>query len=289
MFRDRARAFPAKLGPLSLARFNLRSPTTVMNVEAPLSEVLAPSRNALLQHPLYSDLRTLRDLALFMEHHVFAVWDFMSLLKALQRHLTCVDVPWTPQGDPQFRRMVNEMVLGEESDLDPNGQAVSHFELYLAAMRQAGADPRSMETLLVELGRGRGIDESLGAAGCPEAVREFVRHTFEVIATGKPHVIAAAFTYGREDLIPDLFGQFVARLDAGFPGHLSTFRYYLERHIQLDGDEHGELGRQLVKGLCGGDPEREREARDAAIAALQARLRLWDGIRLRLNDGLRTA
>lgn len=249
-----------------------------MNPEPPFSEVLVPCRNALLQHPLYTELRTLRHLGIFMEHHVFAVWDFMSLLKALQRCLTCVDVPWTPQGDPRFRRMINEMVLGEESDLDPNGNAVSHFELYLAAMRQAGADPGPVETLLVELGRGRGIEDALETARCPLGAREFVRHTFEVIGMGKPHVIAAAFTYGREDLIPDLFGQFVARLDAGFPGHLSTFRYYLERHIQLDGDEHGEMGRQLVKGLCGGDPRREREAREAAIAALEARLRLWDAI-----------
>lgn len=245
-------------------------------------ETLEASRTALLRHPLYGELQSLRHLAIFMEHHVFAVWDFMSLLKALQRSLTCVELPWRPQGDPRFRRLVNEMVLGEESDIDPEGNAISHFELYLKAMRQAGADPRSVELLLVKLGEGRGIAESLESSGCPEGCAEFVRHTFEVIATGKPHVIAAAFTYGREDLIPDLFSRFVSRLDTRFPGHLSAFRYYLERHIQLDGEEHGEWGRQLVKGLCEGDPQREHEAHEAALAALKARLRLWDGIQSRL-------
>lgn len=255
------------------------------DVAVPFREAVEPLRQALLGHPLYADLRSLRHLAVFMEHHVYAVWDFMSLLKALQCRLTCVGVPWRPLGDPRFRRMVNEMVLGEESDLDPAGNAVSHFELYLEAMRQAGADTRPVETLLSELGKGHGLEESLRAAGCPGVVREFVGHTFGVVATGQPHVIAAAFTYGREDLIPDLFGQFVSRLSTGFPDQLSVFRYYLDRHIQLDGDEHGELGRQLVAGLCGGDPGREHEAREAAVAALAARLRLWDGIRARLDLG----
>lgn len=213
-----------------------------------------------------------------MEHHVYAVWDFMSLLKALQRRLTGVDLPWRPVGDPRFRRMINEMVLGEESDLDPSGNAASHFELYRSAMRQAGADTQPVDRLLEHLGQGLGIDESMDRAGCPACAQEFVRHTVSVIAAGRIHEIAAAFTYGREDLIPDLFGQFVSRLDAGFPGSLSTFRYYLDRHIQLDGDEHGELGRRLVDGLCAGDPQKEVEAQVAAVEALKARLRFWDGI-----------
>lgn len=247
-----------------------------------LRDAIAPHREALLQHPLYQELRTLRDLGVFMEHHVYAVWDFMSLLKALQRQLTGVDLPWRPVGDARFRRMINEMVLGEESDLDPSGNAASHFELYRSAMRQAGADTQPVDRLLEHLDHGLGIEESMDRAGCPGCVREFVRHTFSVIAAGRIHEIAAAFTYGREDLIPDLFGQFVSRLDAGFPGSLSTFRYYLDRHIQLDGDEHGELGRQLVDGLCAGDPQKEREARTAAVEALRARLRFWDGIRHQL-------
>jgi hypothetical protein len=248
------------------------------SVNPSLRDAIAPHREALLQHPLYHELRTLRDLGVFMEHHVYAVWDFMSLLKALQSRLTGVDLPWRPVGDPRFRRMINEMVLGEESDLDPAGNALSHFELYRTAMRQAGADTDPVDRLLEHLGHGLGIEEAMDQAGCPICAREFVRHTFSVIADGRIHEIAAAFTYGREDLIPALFGQFVSRLDAGLPGPLTTFRYYLDRHIQLDGDEHGELGRQLVEGLCAGDPQKEREAQTAAVEALKARLRFWDGI-----------
>ena len=254
-----------------------------MNADLPFRSAVGPFRQALLHHPIYDDLRSLRHLAVFMEHHVYAVWDFMSLLKALQRQLTCVDVPWLPRGEGRFRRMVNEMVLGEESDLDPAGVAVSHFELYLMAMRQAGADTRPVETLLAEIEKGHCVEQALQTADCPRVVHEFVGHTFRLVETAQPHVIAAAFTYGREDLIPDLFGRFVSGLSTVFPEQVSVFRYYLDRHIQLDGDEHGELGRRLVVGLCGDHPQKVHEAREAAVAALAARLQLWDGIRSRLD------
>ncbi|MFC5455900.1 DUF3050 domain-containing protein [Prosthecobacter fluviatilis] len=236
------------------------------------------ARAALLGHPLYARLSTLGDLAQFMECHVFAVWDFMSLLKALQQRLTCVQVPWVPVGDNQVRRLVNEIVLGEESDRAPDGTPSSHYELYLQAMQEAGADTTAVQGFIQQLQQGAGIFEALAASGVTDCVAEFVRHTFEVIAGGKPHVIAAAFTYGREDLIPAMFHELVARLEAEFPGRLKILRYYLDRHIQLDGDEHGEMGRTMVELLCGGIPQREAEACAAAREALNARLRLWDGI-----------
>ena len=61
---------------------------------------LAPLRRQVAGHPLYARVRTIEDVRIFMQSHVFAVWDFMSLLKALQRTLTCVDVPWTPTRFP---------------------------------------------------------------------------------------------------------------------------------------------------------------------------------------------
>ncbi|MBB5031167.1 DUF3050 domain-containing protein [Prosthecobacter vanneervenii] len=246
------------------------------------SAEIETARAALLGHSLYARLRTLEDLAQFMECHVFAVWDFMSLLKALQQRLTCVQVPWVPVGDNQVRRLVNEIVLGEESDRTPDGTPSSHYELYLQAMQEAGADTTAVQGLIRQLQQGTSVTEALAASGVPECVAEFVSHTFEVIAGGKPHVIAAAFTYGREDLIPAMFHELVARLEAEFPGRLKILRYYLDRHIQLDGDEHGEMGRAMVELLCEGNPQRESEARQAALDALNARLHLWDGIAERI-------
>lgn len=235
-------------------------------------------RRALLEHRLYRELKTLEDLAVFMEHHVYAVWDFMSLLKALQVRLTCASVPWLPHGDGRVRRLVNEIVLGEESDTLPSGGAASHFELYLQAMQEAGADTTGVNHFIRRLRSGEPVASALERSDAPAAVRPFVRNTFEVIDAGRPHEIAAAFTYGREDLIPEMFTQLVQELEAQFPGKLATLRYYLDRHIELDGDEHGAMGREMVELLCDQDPLREQEATAAAASALQSRIELWEGI-----------
>lgn len=243
-----------------------------------MAEAITETREALLRHRLYDRLRTLEDLTGFMEHHVFAVWDFMSLLKALQAGLTCLSVPWRPTGDAEVRRLVNEIVLGEESDRLPDGGAASHFELYLRAMGEAGADTGRIERFIAELASGCPVSVGLERCGAPAAVQRFVGHTFEVIRGGRAHEIAAAFTYGREDLIPEMFTQLVAGLERQFPQRLATLRYYLDRHIELDGDQHGAMGLRMVGLLCGDDPGRRHEAIQAAVAALKARLDLWDAI-----------
>lgn len=246
--------------------------------QSQLTVTISEERRALLEHPLYAQLRTVEDLAEFMQQHVFAVWDFMSLLKALQSQLTCTTVPWSPRGDGRVRRLVNEIVLGEESDLLPTGGAASHFELYLQAMREVGAETAVVERFIQQLEAGESVQAALTASGVSEAVVTFVQSTFMVIERGKAHEIAAAFTYGREDLIPEMFTQLVHSLERQFPGKMATLRYYLDRHIELDGDEHGEMGRQMVNLLCAGDPVREQEAMAAAVESLKSRRRLWDAI-----------
>ena len=238
---------------------------------------IAPLRQQLANHPLYAQIQTLEDLHTFMESHVFAVWDFMSLLKALQSRLTCVAIPWIPAQSPESARFINEIVLGEESDVY-EGRAISHFELYVKAMQECGANTNSIRQLLREIHASPSIEDAMHAVQAPEAAITFVSSTFQWIREGKPHAIAAAFTFGREDVIPDMFRGLVRDLDRQLSGQLHTFLWYLERHIEVDGDDHGPLALRMVADLCGNDDTLWAEATDAAESALRARLQLWDGI-----------
>jgi hypothetical protein len=240
-----------------------------------LEERIHPLRTRLARHPLYASIQSLEALHLFMESHVFAVWDFMSMLKTLQRGLTSVDIPWLPTKNAEARRLINEIVLGEESD-QYQGRAVSHFELYLEAMRAAGANTARIQHVLEQIQRGASIHLALAAA--PEPARVFTESTFALINRNELYTIAAAFTFGREDLIPDMFRGFVRDLDRTMAGRLEIFVWYLERHIEVDGEEHGPMALRMVSELCGDDPLRWEQATEAAEAALQARLALWDGI-----------
>jgi Protein of unknown function (DUF3050) len=242
-----------------------------------LVEKLRPLYARLAEHRLYGTFERMDDLRLFMESHVFAVWDFMSLLKVLQRGLTCVEVPWVPSRFPESRRLVNEIVMGEESDVY-KGMPMSHFEVYLRAMQECGADRFAIDNLMKELESGADWDRALARSGASKAAQSFVRSTFECIDEGKLHAIAAAFTFGREDLIPDMFRGFIRDQDERLSGKLSIFRWYLDRHIEVDGDEHGPMALRMIEELCGSDAAKWEEAGAAAERSLVARIALWDGI-----------
>lgn len=243
-----------------------------------LEVALAPVRERLATHPLYACLCDERSVRLFMQAHVFAVWDFQSLLKALQRALTCVEVPWVPTADPQARRLVNEIVLDEESDHAPGGGFLSHFELYLQAMRECGADTGPIGAVVGRVASGVAIEEALGAPGLPPGVAPFVAATMAIARSGRPHRVAAAFAYGREEVIPAMFRQLVERLAALSPASWTGLRHYLDRHIGKDADEHGPQARLLVRKLCGSDETLWTEATEVARSSLEARCRLWDAI-----------
>jgi len=245
-----------------------------------LAARIAPLRVRLASHPLYASIRTPSQLRIFMESHVFAVWDFMSLLKALQTRLTCVDVPWRPTPWPESRRFINEIVLGEESDLF-EGRAISHFELYLEAMSESGADLGPISALLAQLSAGC-TESDLQTCGAPDPARQFVASTFALIESGGLHQIAAAFTFGREDVIPEMFRGLVRDLNAQLSGQFAKFQWYLDRHIEVDGEDHGPLALRIVADLCGEDDALWEEAALAAELALTARIALWDGILARL-------
>ena len=246
-----------------------------------VQRAVQPHIDAIARHPVFHRLTSITALRVFMEHHVFAVWDFMSLLKALQRAVTCIEIPWVPYGDPAVRRFINEIVRDEESDLVPiDGAppvAMSHFELYLRAMERVGAQTTGIHEFLMRLRGGERIGVALTEAPVPDAARQFVLHTMEVVDTTRVHAIAAAFTFGREQAIPAMFLPIVEALDDA-DDRTATLITYLKRHIEMDGDDHGPLSLRLLAGLCGDDRGPWDESTGAAIAALQARKRLWDGV-----------
>jgi hypothetical protein len=239
-----------------------------------LKAVISPARQQIVEHSLYNTISTLDDLRIFTQYHVFAVWDFMSLLKGLQQQLTCVQYPWVPVGTANTRYLINEIVIGEESDVDEQGNRCSHYELYCRAMEQLGASTIGIQQLLSLLQDGVKVQVALQQLQLPPAVQQFVRFTFDTL---DQQDVAAVFTFGREDLIPDMFYGLVKDLEQKFPGQLSIFKYYLERHIEVDGDHHSMLAMEMVQGLCGEDTAAWEKATAAALQALKLRKLLWDG------------
>lgn len=250
-----------------------------LNMHPIVNEAIFERRSRLLEHPLYLEMEDPVTLRIFLEHHVFAVWDFMSLLKALQIRLTCSNTPWVPVGNPEIRYLINEIVLAEETDINKFGKRQSHFEMYLDAMTSCGASTREITSFLDLVKTGTDIFKCIAHSRLPQSVKQFLLFTFSIIEEGKPHKIAAAFTYGREDLIPDLFNAILKNMEHNFPSmDLGELIYYFERHIELDGDEHGPMALQMISELCEGDPEKWNEVVHTASEALDKRLALWDGI-----------
>jgi hypothetical protein len=240
-----------------------------------LRAAIENTRLTVITHPVYRQLETLDQVNVFNQHHVFAVWDFMSLLKNLQQELTCVDVPWVPRGARSSRRLINDIVLVEESDEYQDG-FISHFELYVLGMEQSGADTQPIKAFLNLIRDGADVPRALIEAGAPAPSAEFVATTWKILENAPVHCRAAAFAFGREDLIPEMFDQVVKVDDHG--GKLATFRDYLARHIEVDGEQHTPMAMQMLADLCDEDASKWDECAGTIIAALNARVRLWDGI-----------
>jgi hypothetical protein len=234
-------------------------------------------RSSLVAHPLFHEIQSISQMRQFMEAHVFAVWDFMSLLKTLQNQLTCTKVPWSPPANPQAARFINEIVLGEETDEIQPGEPTSHFELYLGAMKQCGARTSRIEIFVRLLAEGGEVEASLIEARVPSHVRDFVVSTMSFCAL-RPHEVAAAFLYGREDIIPEMFKRLLKEAPLTSHANLKMLKLYLDRHIEVDGDSHGPMARKLMQCLCGSDPIKWAEASKVAREALHARCLLWDGV-----------
>jgi len=247
---------------------------------------LATLRAGLLDHPVYAEVASVADLRRFMEDHVFAVWDFMSLLKRLQQDLTCTKVPWFPADNARAARLINDIVIGEETDVDPDGSYVSHLDLYLRAMADVGASTHQFDAFRSLARVGTSVQAAMTRTGVPPHVQAFVAHTMALAQSGTTEEVLAAFFYGREDIIPEMFG----RLQKTLPGArhdndpLRHFIYYIERHIELDGDSHGPMGRELIENLVADSPQRNERALRAACNSIQARIELWNGTLTTLRE-----
>lgn len=233
-------------------------------------------------HPIFTEITSIEVLRRFMEAHVFAVWDFMSLTKRLQQELTCTQLPWLPPKDAKAARLINEIVLGEESDDRLDHGHYSHFELYLDAMREIGASTARIERFVKLQQDGINYETALNSVNAGPAEARFVRETLAIALNAPAHSVAAAFLHGRESVIPHMFQSILD--DWGITENQApTFRYYLERHIEVDSEDHGPAAESLLARLVDGDAQKEQDVYQAAIAAVDSRMALWDGLRMSMS------
>jgi hypothetical protein len=249
-------------------------------------------KQILKSHSLYGALTNWDSVRIFMEYHVFAVWDFMSLLKSLQSSLCSSHVPWFPPALPKAARLINQIVLDEETDIAPDGSIKSHFQLYLAAMEEM----KCRTTPILEfvssirekpylLPKESKVKEEVLSRKIPHAAYEFVKTNFSLLE--EPLAVRAAiFFHAREDIIPQMFIGILDQLPMTHQDFsCDLFKDYLKRHITTDHEVHAPLAKELLSDLIGSDDEQLRKAQRGVKKALQARIALWDDVKRELSLG----
>ena len=247
---------------------------------------LAELSHKLESHSLFSRIESLDDLRFFMRHHVYAVWDFMSLLKKLQQVYAPHGAPWVPSSENgRLIRFINEIVMEEESDLSFGSESEnysSHFEIYLESMKEVQCPVDEVLSFMSKM-RDGGLDEGLNYDKVPSPSRTFMKHTFAVINAGRPHEVAASFALARESVIPLMFKR-ILKLTKVSKEDAPVFHYYLERHAELDGDHHGPMANRILEELCAGDPQKEQEVIAQAKLSIEARISFWDEVLLAMDQ-----
>ena len=239
---------------------------------------LQPLQKKLINHDLYHNINSIDALKIFMENHIFAVWDFMSLLKSLQIHLTCVQIPWKPVNNTDAARFINEIVLEEETDKINSEQTVSHFELYIDSMKEIGATTDQIYSFIDMIDERKNFEEVIFSSSIDQNIKSFLSFTFNIIESNEVHKIAAAFTFGRENVIPDMFIKIVKKISKENDLRSKKFIYYLERHIELDGNDHGPIALKMINNLCGEDISKWDDVINIAKKSMEMRIKLWNHI-----------
>ncbi len=233
-----------------------------------LEKKLVAVQQELIEHVVYKDLMNIHNLRIFMGYHVFAVWDYMTLLKGLQRHITCTRVPWKPSTYPkELIRLINSMVLEEESDLDQNDQACDHFSLYVRAMEEMNADSKPIKSFL------KNLDTDILST----PLKECMQFSINIAQNYPLHILAGVFYFGREQLIPRIFKPYLEGVTSYPAGTLTpTLSYYLRRHMDLDGNQQVARIMKLLDVACMDSPKAYQEALSYGIQACLLRKKLWD-------------
>ncbi|WLH79512.1 MULTISPECIES: DUF3050 domain-containing protein [unclassified Pseudomonas] len=244
---------------------------------------LEQKRLRLCSHPLFIEINSLSKLQLFMQSHVFAVWDFMTLTKRLQRDLTCTRLPWLPPTDPEAARLINEIVLSEESDQHPDRGHCSHFELYRDAMVEVGASTVAIDTFITLQRQGVDAGTALQRINVLPGVARFVAATLHIALNAPTHCVAAAFLHGRESVIPAMFERLLRGSEI-ISRQAPTLSQYLRRHIELDSQDHEPGALRLLQRLTGADPQRQQQTEDTALDVVNSRIALWDDIHASLQE-----
>ena len=233
-------------------------------------------KQEIIAHPLFANKLEPRHICKFMESHIFAVWGFMSILKSLQKLITPNNLPWMPNKNTMngLVNFVNEIILCEESDYIEGIGYISHFEIYLLAMKNMGARTDQLDKLtsiIADKGYNKKYLDDIDAS---DEVKSFLKHDMEVSMNGTLPEIVGAFTLGREKVIPNMFGYILPAIkETSTSGHLIT---YLERHIDIDGDRHGPLSMKLLDASC--DKNQLSLAYATAVKSLELRLLVWDKV-----------
>ena len=139
-------------------------------------------------------------------------------------------------------------------------------------MQLVGADTKRIKNFISNINHTKSYEKSITKMNLPQPVKEFMDFTFEIINSKKNHIIASVFTFGREDLIPDMFVEIVKKLTKSEDLNSDLLIYYLDR-LELDGDEHGPI-LKMIDNLCGNDIK-NKEATTVSLKALEMRRKLW--------------